>query len=191
MNIQVDISNVTLETERLILRYWREEDLDDFYAYASVEGVGEAAGWPHHTSKDDSKRILDKFIAEKNVFAIVDRESGRVVGSFGLHESWAGDAPEYEGRRAVEIGYVLARDMWGRGLMTEAVRSVLDYIFGTLEADVVTVAHFTENDRSRRVIEKTGFTKVGEDAVYLRQLGKTLDDVKYVLTKEEYDNKTQ
>ena len=48
MNAAVDISNVILETERLILRPWKLEDLEDFYEYASVDGVGEMAGWPHH-----------------------------------------------------------------------------------------------------------------------------------------------
>ena len=48
MNAKIDISNVILKTNRLILRPWRLEDLDDFYEYASVEGVGEMAGWKHH-----------------------------------------------------------------------------------------------------------------------------------------------
>ena len=45
MNAEIDISNVVLRTERLILRPWRESDLDDFFEYASVDGVGEMAGW--------------------------------------------------------------------------------------------------------------------------------------------------
>lgn len=50
MNILADISGVKLETERLILREWKESDLDDFYEYASVDGVGQMAGWqPHET----------------------------------------------------------------------------------------------------------------------------------------------
>lgn len=44
MDIQIDISNIILETERLILRQWKESDLEDFYEYASVPGVGEMAG---------------------------------------------------------------------------------------------------------------------------------------------------
>ena len=53
MGIVVDVSNVVLETDRLILRYWHENDLADLFAYASVPGVGEMAGWPHHRTEED------------------------------------------------------------------------------------------------------------------------------------------
>ncbi len=65
MNAEIDISKTELKTRRLTLRPWRESDLDDFYEYASVDGVGEMAGWCHHTSKEESKEILDMFIREK------------------------------------------------------------------------------------------------------------------------------
>lgn len=186
MNVHIDLTAVTLETERLILRPWRPDDLDDLFAYASVEGVGEAAGWPHHKTRDDSKRILDSFIAEKNIFALEERESGRVIGSLGLHPSWAKTEPEYAKHSQIEIGYVLARDRWGRGFMTEAVRRVLDYCFVTLGLDMVTVGHFTDNDRSRRVIEKCGFKPVKRGTFYSRQLDRTFEDIKYILTREDY-----
>lgn len=67
MNAEIDISNVKLETERLILRAWEITDLDNFFEYASVNGVGEKAGWEHHKSKDESLEILKMFIDEKKV----------------------------------------------------------------------------------------------------------------------------
>ena len=51
MNPEIDISNVILKTERLLIRPWRQSDLDDFYSYASVDGVGQMAGWKPHKSK--------------------------------------------------------------------------------------------------------------------------------------------
>ena len=45
MNAPIDAADIHIETERLILRPWRESDLQDFYEYASVPGVGEMAGW--------------------------------------------------------------------------------------------------------------------------------------------------
>ena len=65
MNVEIDISNVKLETERLILRAWKITDLDDFFEYASINGVGEKAGWEHLKSKDESLEILKMFINEK------------------------------------------------------------------------------------------------------------------------------
>ncbi|MCQ2447144.1 MAG: GNAT family N-acetyltransferase, partial [Clostridia bacterium] len=87
MDFPIDLTNTCIETERLTLRPFRQSDLDDFFAYASVEGVGEAAGWPHHTSKEISQMVLDDFINEKNILAVVYKASGRVVGSLGLHKT--------------------------------------------------------------------------------------------------------
>ena len=53
----IDISNTRIETPRLILRPWKDSDLEDFYAYASEEGVGEMAGWAHHQSMEESRKI--------------------------------------------------------------------------------------------------------------------------------------
>ena len=70
MNAKIDISNVAIKTERLLLRPWRKSDLDDFYHYARVDGVGQMAGWLPHENKKVSKKILEQFIEEKFVLAI-------------------------------------------------------------------------------------------------------------------------
>ena len=70
MNALIDISGVELRTERLLLRPWRETDLEDFYAYAREDGVGQMAGWKPHESIEESRQILEMFIAEKKTFAL-------------------------------------------------------------------------------------------------------------------------
>ena len=62
MNKQIDITDVVLTTDRLILRSWRETDLNDFYEYASVDGVGQMAGWNPHRNMEESRQILSHFI---------------------------------------------------------------------------------------------------------------------------------
>ena len=86
MNADVDLSNIELETDRLILRPWNMEDLEDFYEYAKVDGVGQMAGWNPHTSIQESKDILSSFIEEKNEFALELKENNKVVGSLGLEK---------------------------------------------------------------------------------------------------------
>lgn len=156
MNAPVDVTRIRIETERLILRSWKETDLDDFYEYAREEGVGEMAGWSHHKSCEESARILDLFIREKKTFALELKENGKVIGSLGLEpRDEAAGLPEHLSGR--EIGYVLGKAYWGRGLMPEAVRAVIDYCFGALNFDYLTCGHFDRNHRSRAVVEKCGF----------------------------------
>lgn len=158
MNAKFDITGIVLETKRLILRPWLESDLNDFYEYASVPGVGEMAGWHYHENIDVSKKILDKFINEKKTFAIVYKENNKVIGSLGVEfydlEDKLTEFIDYQGR---SIGYVLSKDYWGKGLMPEAVNAVIDFLFSELDYDFLLSGHFDKNNRSKRVQEKCGF----------------------------------
>ncbi len=158
MNAEFKINGKTIETERLVLRAFQQSDLDDFYEYASIEGVGEMAGWRHHESKDKSQEILDCFVKEDKTFAVCLKENGKVIGSLGI-EKYGMEAAltEFDGYRGREIGYVLSRDHWGKGLMPEAVKAVIDYLFNELDLDFLTCGYYDFNSQSRRVQEKCGF----------------------------------
>lgn len=169
MNAPVDVTNTRIETDRLILRAWRDSDLEDFYEYARVDGVGQMAGWLPHESIEKSRQILHLFMEEKKTFALELKENGKVIGSLGL-ETRDGDLDipqQWQGR---EIGYVLSKDYWGQGLMPEAVKSVIDHCFRELQFDYLTCGHFVRNNQSRRVIEKCGFTYV-QDIVHETRFG--------------------
>ncbi len=172
-----------VETERLVLRPFAEDDLDDLYEYAKDPEVGPRAGWQPHEDKLVSLEVLEGFIERGDVWALELKETGHVVGSLGLHKS----NMRY-GVQAVEVGYVLAREQWGRGLMTEAVRAALRYAFTVMKTGVAEVGHFTFNDRSRRVIEKTGFTYEGtlRRARRLPKYG-MVDEAIYSMTPEEFE----
>ena len=158
MNAPIDITGVELRTERLLLRPWRESDLEDFYAYARVDGVGQMAGWTPHRSLDESRRILEMFIAEKKTFAL--EHQGKAVGSLGIEYYQEQHFPELAGLWGREIGYALSKEYWGQGLMPEAVRAVTDYLFDAVKLDFILVGHFEWNRQSARVIEKCGFAEV-------------------------------
>lgn len=159
MNAKIDVTNLKICTERLVLREWYESDLDDFYEYASVMGVGEMAGWPHHENKDKSKVILDKFIKEKKTFALVYKSNNKVIGSLGIEEYALEDKlSEFYSYQGRSIGYVLSKSYWGQGLMAEALKAVMDYLYNTLNYDFLLCGHFDSNKQSRRVQEKCGFT---------------------------------
>lgn len=158
MNANFKINGIVIETERLILRPFKQSDLDDFYEYASVEGVGEMAGWKYHENKEKSQSILDLFINEDKTFAIVLKENNKVIGSLGVEEYGMEQALseffDYNGR---EIGYVLSKDYWGKGLMPEAVKAVINYLFNELNLDFLTCGYYEFNNQSKKVQEKCGF----------------------------------
>ena len=158
MNANFKINGIVIETQRLILRPFKQSDLDDFYEYASVDGVGEMAGWKHHEGKDESQSILDLFINEDKTFAIVLKENNKVIGSLGVEEYGMEEALsefyEYQGR---EIGYVLSKDYWGKGLMPEAVKAAIDYLFNVQKLDFLTCGYYEFNSQSKKVQEKCGF----------------------------------
>ena len=158
MNAEFRINGVRLETDRLVLRPFEMSDLNDFYEYASVEGVGEMAGWRHHESRQKSLEILELFISEDKTFAICLKENGKVIGSLGVERYGMEEAlTEFDGYTGREIGYVLGKDYWGRGIMPEAVKAVIGYLFEVCDLDFLTCGYYDFNSRSKRVQEKCGF----------------------------------
>ena len=184
MNAPIDISGVTLKTERLILRPWRESDLIDFNAYARVDGVGQMAGWVPHKSLEESRGILDQFIREKKTFAL--EFEGRAVGSLGIETYKESRYPELglADKLGREIGYVLSRDYWGRGLMPEAVRAAIRYLFDEVGLDFLVIGHFDWNHRSEGVIRKCGFQYV-KTIPRVTLFGKTEQSLEYILYNPE------
>ena len=158
MNANFEIGELVIETERLILRPFKQSDLHDFNEYASVPGVGEMAGWKHHETIEKTQEILDMFIKEDKTFAIVFKKNNKVIGSLGVEkyglEEKLTEFKSYYGRK---IGYVLSKDYWGKGIMPEAVRAVIDYLFNDLKLDFLTCGYYDFNNQSKRVQEKCGF----------------------------------
>lgn len=164
MNANVDLTGVVLETDRLIIREWSEMDLEDFFEYAKVDGVGQMAGWNPHTSIQESKTILEMFINEKMTFALELKENHKVIGSLGLEKMSLSLGGEYDNLAGREIGYVLSKAYWGRGLMPEAVKAVIAYCFQNEKYDYLICSHSVTNNQSKRVIEKCGFRFVKESS---------------------------
>lgn len=122
---------------------------------------------------------------DKEIRAIVNKENDKVIGSIGIHHDSL-----RKGVNSKSLGYVLSQDYWGMGIMTEAVRATIKYLFEDMKLDIVSCCHYPTNIRSKRVIEKAGFKYEG----VLRQAkkiydGSVKDHVCYSITKEEYFEK--
>ena len=113
MNANVDLTGVVLETDRLIIREWRENH--------------------------------------------------KVIGSLGIETLSLSLSDEYENLVGREIGYVLSKDYWGKGLMPEAVNRVIKFCFEKEKYDYLMCSHSVINSQSKRVIEKSGFRFIKEN----------------------------
>ncbi len=155
MNAEINIQGVMLETERLILREWKCEDVGDLHEYASVPGVGESAGWSHHESLSESEAVLKRFMEGCRTFALELKINQKVIGSLGIEKLRHLD--EFEQHAGRELGYVLSKDYWNQGLMSEAVARVIDWCFKELKLDYLVCCNYLDNVASARVQEKNGF----------------------------------
>ena len=183
MNVPIDISDVILTTPRLILRPWRTSDLDDLYEYSRVPDLGRMAGWITPEAVEDSEAVLGMFIRGKSTFAIEYR--GRAVGSIGVDRYDETHLPEFDDMRCREIGYVLSKDLWGQGLMPEAVSEVVRWLFEEQDLDLIVCGHFAWNNQSARAQEKCGF-KYYKTVKLWTDYGTQEDDMVSILTKEEW-----
>lgn len=173
-----------LETDRLFLRRFSYNDLDDFFEYSKLEELCLNAGWIPHFSKDYSEIILKMFVNDENTYAIVYKQNNKVIGSISLSKDKI-----RSGINSKCLGYVLSKDYWGKGIMTEAIKKILNHYFLYVNVYIISVSHFIENTASKRVIEKNGFIYEGTiRKSFLSHNGLVKDKCIYSLTKSEYLN---
>ena len=148
-----------IETERLILRKLTMRDASDMFRYCQNKEVARHVLWEAHTSILETRAYIRYNLyqyrsGEPASWGIVLRETNRVVGTIG-YMSYNAD------NSTVEIGYSLAREQWGKGLMTEALLAVIGETFRTLKVHRIEAMHFTDNPASGRVMAKCGMTHEG------------------------------
>ena len=152
---------VRLTTSRLLLREWRQDDLEPF---AALNADPEVMRWfPSTRSRAETEEMVARVGAELvergwGLWALEERASGRFIGFTGLA------APSFAApfTPAVEVGWRLARDAWGHGYASEAGRAALQHAFGAVGLDEVVSFTARGNARSRAVMVRLG---MGHDPV--------------------------
>lgn len=130
------------------------------------------------------------FIAQDDVYAIVLKEEGKVIGSLGLHARFPDESLKHLSQ--LEVGYVIHPAYWGFGYAPEAVNRVIQYCFEERDLDLLWCGHFDFNEKSRRVIEKCNFSYqfTRENTLPLLE-GKKVMNKYYHITKDRYFNVLQ
>ena len=172
-----------LETKRLRLRKMTLADAEAVFNYASDPEVTRYVTWDTHRTVRDSEEFLRSVVGgyeagEQADWGITEKSSGRFIGTGGVY-------PVPEHSRA-ELGYVLSREYWGRGLMPEAVRAMIRFGFESLDLERIEARCIAENTASARVMEKAGM--IYEGTLRGRELIKgAYRDMKfYAVLRREY-----
>jgi len=169
-----------LETGRTILRCFEKKDLEDLNDYCSQDGVGEMAGWKHHSNLLTSKEVLYRNIQNENIFAIENKENKKVIGYIAINSD------SENGREDIkELGFALNCNYHNQGIMTEVIYQILNYLF-LKDIEYVYACCFQNNEPSKRLIEKCGFTFEQEGLFYSESLNKIFKSFEYVYSKNDW-----
>ena len=174
----------TLQTKRLILREMTLDDASGVFKYSSDPEVLKLVGGKVHKAVRDSEEFL-KEICEKCerreiiIWGIWHKEDGRLIGDCGFIK-W-----EVSQARA-ELDYLLSREYWNRGLMTEAITEVIHFGFERMQLSRIQGICEIANVASARVMEKAGMRFEGVLRSYIQHDGKALDMKMYSIVRKDW-----
>lgn len=187
-NIQKVFGSIpAFETERLKIRLFKEDDVDDLYEYCSDEEVTKYLSFETYNNKQQAiDRInycmgLYQRLDKEITWAIEYKEEGKVIGNIDLIR-WN------EKDKEAEIGYILNRKYWNKGFMTEALKPLLRFGFENMELNRIEIRCDERNVASARVIEKNGLTYEGTWRQKKIIKGEFVSLRYYSMLREEYKN---
>ena len=171
-----------IETERLILRRVRAEDAQAMFAnWASDDEVTKYLSWPTHTGPEVTEMVVNDWVSGYNkddFYLWVIEIDGQLIGSISVvsHDDHTAKA---------EIGYCIGKNWWYQGIMPEALKAVVDYLFEEVGMNRIEACHDPRNPNSGKVMLKCGMKREGT----LRQAGRNnqgiCDVCVYALLKSE------
>ena len=177
----------TFETERLKIRLFKLEDVDDIYEYCSDEEVTRYLPFDTYTEKQQAVDRINyclegyKNLDKPIVCAIEYKEDGKLMGSIDFVK-WD------EGHKVGEVGYVLNKKYWNKGIMTEALKTILKFGFENMQLNRIELRCDERNQASAKVMEKNGLTYEGTLRQNKFQKGEFITLKYYSILKEEYKN---
>jgi ribosomal-protein-alanine N-acetyltransferase len=176
-----------LKTQRLVLREIVPNDTERLFHYYSDTAVTEFFMSPIKRL-EEAKEIVDSFIGSFYqqrglLWGLSETPTSPLIGTAGYEA-----ISVYDSR--VEIGYDLAKDYWGRGLMKEALKEILRYSFDVLAINRIEAFILFENARSIKTLERLGFTREGVLCQHRLFCGRFRDDIMMALLKQDWERNT-
>lgn len=174
----------SIETDRLLLRRLALSDAPAIYEYGRDPRVAQYVLWDPYKSVGEARGFIRYMLrkyrsGEPSSWGIVLKETGRVIGTIGF--MWI-----QRENASAEVGYSLARAYWNRGLMTEALRAVIDYGFRSLRLNRIEAQHEIENPASGAVMRKCGMRCEGTLRQRLLNKGRFVDVALYAILRCDF-----
>lgn len=170
-----------IQTDRLLLRRITMKDAQDIFEYSRDEDVARHVLWNAQKNVSEAKdyvRFMLRLYRDDlpSSWGVIDRASGRLIGTIGY-------MAYSEDNASVEVGYSLAKWMWGKGIATEVLRAVIDYTFDTMDVNRIEAQHEIDNPASGRVMQKCAMVKEGVLRQRLYNKGKFVDVALYSILR--------
>jgi len=172
--------DVALETARLRIRQYREDDIADLVPLIGAREVAATTGRiPHPYKVEDAREFLAKIETDREInLAVALRENDRLIGGIGLRL--------VEQHQQAELGYWLGVPYWGKGYATEAGREMLRYGFEQLNLHRIFATYFTSNPASGRVLKKLGMHHEGRQREHFLKWNQFVDLKLYAMLRQEW-----
>lgn len=185
LKIKKKIKLMTLETERLIIRPITHDDKNEVFEYRSDKETNKYQGWIPTELSDVENFIgkISKQIDEPETwfqFIVLEKETQKIIGDLGIHFF------DRENKQT-EIGCTLNKKFQNKGYATEAVKTIIDYLFKELNKHRIITSIDPENKNSIRLVERIGFRKEAHFVESILIDGKWVDDLIYAITEKDWE----
>ena len=168
-----------MKINAITLRKWQESDEESLAKYANNNNIARflTDAFPHPYSLDDAKAYISSVKDENPTKCFAIDFNGEAIGSIGIF-------PQSDvHKRNAEIGYYIAEEFWGQGIIPEAIRQIVKYGFETFDITRIYARPYGHNIKSQRVLEKSGFTLEArfENAIFKN--GEFTDELIFAIRK--------
>lgn len=172
-------NNTRIVSENIILRPFSIEDSEDVLEYGKDKKVTKYLTWDSFYTLEDAKNIIENYYKKQlNTYAIELKCLKKCIGCIDIRVDSKNNKATF--------GYVLNSKYWGRGIMTEALKVILDLSFNKLKLNKVEGCHYVGNEGSGKVMQKCMMKYEGTALEEVFVKGKYFDVVHYGITRKQY-----
>ena len=177
---QLILENSHFNTERLLLRPFTENDLQDVFEYTSDEETVKYLTWPAHTNMEHTLKIIRNYYINPYIYAIELKYNKKCIGTIDFRMDFNNDKAGF--------GYVLNRNYWNKGYMSEALFTLMEFYFEKLDINRIEATYYVGNEASGKVMEKCGMKYEGRGLQEVKVKGVYFDVEHYAIIRNSWNN---